>query len=203
MSSITVTGVILAGGRARRMDGADKGLMNVAGLPLVEHLLATLRGQVHSILINANRNVAHYSAYGVPVFTDVISGYQGPLAGIHRALCLADTEYVLSVPCDTPCLPHDLVQRMLAGVRQRGATVCVAHDGRRLHPVIALMQRTLAADLLDYLDAGNRRVEDWLWRHAPAVADFSDQPEAFVNLNTMDECRMLEEKMKTASVASA
>lgn len=202
MSSITVTGVILAGGRARRMDGADKGLVSVAGLPLVEHLLATLRGQVHSIMINANRNVAYYSAYGVPVFSDAIPGHQGPLAGIHRALCLADTEYVLSMPCDTPCLPHDLVQRMLAGIRQRCATVCVAHDGRRLHPVIALMQRTLAADLLGYLDAGHRRVEDWMWRHTPAVADFSDQPGAFVNLNTLDECRVLEERMRTASTCA-
>lgn len=202
MSSMTVTGVILAGGRARRMDGTDKGLMSVAGLPLVEHLLATLRGQVHSIMINANRNFAHYSTYGVPVFADVIPGQQGPLAGIHRALCLAETEYVLSVPCDTPCLPHDLVQRMLVGVRQRGATVCVAHDGRRLHPVIALMHHSLAADLLGYLDAGNRRVEDWLWRHAPVIADFSDQPEAFVNLNTPDECRVLEERMRTASTCA-
>ena len=199
MSAITVTGVILAGGRARRMDGADKGLTSVAGLPLVEHLLATLRGQVRSIMINANRNVARYSAYGVPVFSDALSGYQGPLAGIHRALCLADTEYVLSVPCDTPRLPHDLVQRMLSAVHQQGATVCVAHDGRRLHPVIALMHRSLAADLLGYLDAGNRKVEDWLRRHAPAVADFSDQPEAFVNLNTLEECRMLEERMQTAA----
>lgn len=203
MSAITVTGVILAGGQARRMDGADKGLTHVAGRPLVEHLLAALRGQLHSIMINANRNLAHYSVYGVPVFSDAMSGYQGPLAGIHRALCLADTEYVLSMPCDTPRLPQNLVRRMLTTLRQRGTTVCVAHDGRRLHPVVALLHRSLAADLRDYLDAGNRRVEDWLRRHAPAIADFSDQPEAFVNLNTLDECRRLEEKMKTASVASA
>lgn len=180
------------------MHGADKGLLPVAGQPLIEHLLATLRGQVHHIVISANRNLARYAAYGVPVFTDETPEAQGPLAGIHHALCRSGTEYVLTVPCDTPRLPPDLAQRMAMAMLQQQASVCVAHDGSCLQPVVALIPRALAADLRSYLDAGNRKVENWLQRHAPAIADFSDLPGAFVNLNTPDDCRALEKGMTTA-----
>ncbi|MDP1707540.1 MAG: molybdenum cofactor guanylyltransferase MobA [Gammaproteobacteria bacterium] len=189
---MTVTAVILAGGQARRMHGIDKGLLAVAGRPLIEHLLITLRGQTDDIVISANRNLAHYATYGVQVVSDARSGAQGPLAGIYRALCCTTTEYLLSVPCDTPCLPRDLVQRMITTARQQQAAVCVAHDGVRPQPVITLLHRALRADLCQYLDAGHRKVMDWLLRHNPALADFSDQPEAFVNLNTPDDCRRLE-----------
>lgn len=190
--SMTVTAVILAGGQARRMHGIDKGLLTVAGRPLIEHLLTSLRGQTDNIVISANRNLAHYASYGTQVVSDATSGAQGPLAGIYRALCCMTTDYLLSVPCDTPCLPHDLVRRMITTARQQQAAVCVAHDGVRPQPVIALLHHTLKADLRQYLDAGNRKVMDWLLRHNPALADFSDQPEAFVNLNTPDDCRRLE-----------
>lgn len=189
--SMTVTAVILAGGQARRMHGIDKGLLAVAGRPLIEHLLTTLRGQTDHIAISANRNLARYASYGTQVFSDATSGAQGPLAGIYRALCCTTTEYLLSVPCDAPCLPRDLVQRMITTARQQQATVCVAHDGLRPQPVITLLHHSLKADLREYLDTGNRKVMDWLLRHNPALADFSDQPEAFVNLNTPDDCRRL------------
>lgn len=190
--SMTVTAVILAGGQARRMHGIDKGLLTVAGRPLIEHLLTSLRGQTDNIVISANRNLAHYASYGTQVVSDATSGAQGPLAGIYRALCCMTTDYLLSVPCDTPCLPHDLVRRMITTARQQQAAVCVAHDGVRPQPVIALLHHTLKADLGQYLDAGHRKVMDWLLRHNPALADFSDQPEAFMNLNTPDDCRRLE-----------
>lgn len=174
------------------MHGIDKGLLTVAGRPLVEYLLTTLRGQTDNIVISANRNLAHYASYGTQVISDTTSDAQGPLAGIYRALCCMTTDYLLSVPCDTPCLPHDLVLRMITAARQQQAAVCVAHDGVRLQPVITLLHHTLKADLRQYLDAGNRKVMDWLQRHNPDIVDFSDQPEAFVNLNTPDDCRRLE-----------
>lgn len=189
---MAVTAVILAGGQARRMHGIDKGLLAVAGRPLIEHLLASLRGQTDHIVISANRNLAYYAAYGMPVVSDATSDAQGPLAGIYRALCCITTDYLLSVPCDTPCLPRDLIQRMITTARRQQTTVCVAHDGVRPQPVIALLHHTLKADLRQYLDSGHRKVMDWLLRHNLALADFSDQPEAFVNLNTADDCRRLE-----------
>ncbi len=179
------------------MNGADKGLCSVAGRPLVEHLLTTLRGQVDHIMISANRNLAHYAAYGVKVVTDDSAAAQGPLAGIHRALRCAEAGYVLSVPCDTPCLPPDLTRRMVAAMLEQQAAVCVAYDGTRLQPVIALLHHTLAVDLGHYLDTGNRKVMDWLRRHKQAIADFSDQPEAFINLNTPADCRRLELSLNT------
>lgn len=133
-----VTGLILAGGQGRRMGGRDKGLEPLAGRPLVAHVLDRLAGQLAGVMINANRHLDRYADYGDRLITDLEGGYQGPLMGIYSGLRAADTPWVLVVPCDTPALPMDLVPRLVAGLND--CDIAVAHDGERLHPVVALLR---------------------------------------------------------------
>ncbi len=187
--SPTITGVILAGGRARRMNGVDKGLLEFAGKPLVEHTLARLAPQVSEVMINANRNHARYASYGVTVVADNLDGYCGPLAGMYSALCATQADYIVTAPCDSPLIPDSLVQRMMTTLLRENAELCSAHDGSHLQPIYALIPRALTADLHSYLMSGGRKVEDWLRRHRLVMADFSDQPESFLNINTPYDMR--------------
>jgi molybdopterin-guanine dinucleotide biosynthesis protein A len=209
-----ITGVILAGGRARRLGGLDKGLMDYAGRPLVEWVIAALRPQVRTLIINANRNLERYRAYGWPVVSDRTADFQGPLAGIASALAVAETPYILTLPCDGPRPPADLGRRLcealwtpvsLLGnssgslVAAGGETptaigpaeIAVASDGARLQPVHALIPTCLASSLDEFLTAGERRVDRWYARHRTAIADFSDQPRAFANINDDEDARRL------------
>lgn len=191
----TVTGVILAGGQGRRLHGADKGLLEFAGKPLVEHILLKLAPQVDRVMINANRNPARYARYGVPVVEDETTGHCGPLAGMVSALRRATTDCILTAPCDSPRLPRHYARRMLAALMRGKTGLCVAHDGVRLQPVYVLLQRRYAHDLHDYLAGGGRAVHGWLKRHPFASVDFSDQPEAFINLNTPEEYARLKQSV--------
>ena len=182
-----ITGVILAGGRGRRMGGADKGLVEFRGRPLVEHVIDAIRSQVDAIMINANRNLPNYERYGYPLVPDGLPGHPGPLAGMLAGLQKASTDSVLFVPCDTPALPADLAQRLSVTMLENKADICIPGDGMRSHPVIALMKCTLQQSLQAYLIAGGRRVEDWVLAQNHAVADFSDSPASFHNLNHPDD----------------
>ncbi len=178
-----ITGAILAGGRARRMDGRDKGLVLLAGRPMLEHVLETLRPQVDALLIVANRNRARYANYAT-VVADTLSGYQGPLAGIASALQAAETRWVVTVPCDVPILPEDLVARMCAALQDADAEVCTVRCGERLQPVFTLMRTDLIDSLLAFLGDGERKIDRWLQRHRWACADFSANGAAFTNINS-------------------
>ena len=182
-----ITGLILAGGVARRMGGGDKGLTELAGKPLIEYALARLAPQVDALIINANRNVARYADYGHPVVTDQRQGFQGPLAGMASGLKAAETEFMVCAPCDSPLLPEDLVERLFRQLREQDAELSVAHNGERLQPVFTLMRTALADSLLAFLDGGGRKIDQWFQRHRLAVADFSDQPAAFSNVNSPEE----------------
>ena len=182
-----ITGLILAGGAARRMGGGDKGLTELAGKPLIEYALARLAPQVDALIINANRNVARYADYGHPVVTDERQGFQGPLAGMASGLKAAETEFMVCAPCDSPLLPEDLVGRLFRQLREQDAELSVAHNGERLQPVFTLMRAALADSLLAFLDGGGRKIDQWFQRHQLAVADFSDQPAAFSNVNSPEE----------------
>ena len=182
-----ITGLILAGGAARRMGGGDKGLTELAGKPLIEYALARLAPQVDALIINANRNVARYADYGHPVVTDERQGFQGPLAGMASGLKAAETEFMVCAPCDSPLLPEDLVERLFRQLREQDAELSVAHNGERLQPVFTLMRAALADSLLAFLDGGGRKIDQWFQRHQLAVADFSDQPAAFSNVNSPEE----------------
>ena len=190
-----ITGLILAGGAARRMGGGDKGLTMLAGKPLIEYALARLAPQVDALIINANRNAARYADYGHPVVADERQGFQGPLAGMASGLKAAETEFMVCAPCDSPLLPEDLVGRLFRQLREQDAELSVAHNGERLQPVFTLMRATLADSLLAFLDGGGRKIDQWFQRHQLAVADFSDQPAAFSNVNSPEELDAMAESL--------
>jgi molybdopterin-guanine dinucleotide biosynthesis protein A len=185
--SALITGLVLAGGAARRMGGLDKGLVELAGRPMIEWVLEALRPQVGPLMINANRNPDIYSRYAVEVISDVIEGYLGPLAGVASALPLATTPYLMTVPCDTPLLPGDLAPRLLEALRHDKARIAAAHDGERLQPVFMLVERDLADDLQQYLREGGRKIDTWFARHRLAEVDLSDRRDCFVNVNDPEE----------------
>lgn len=184
MTPPSLTGVILAGGRARRFGGLDKGLLAVGGRPLIAWTLAALAPQVSTVLINANRHLAHYAAFGYPVVADPIPDHPGPLAGFLAGMRAAHTDWIVTLPCDGPQPPADLVARLVAARLAQNADLAVATDGQRQHAIHALLPVALAADLEAFIQSGGRRVTDWQRRYRLALADFSDQPDAFGNLNT-------------------
>jgi len=191
-----LTGVVLAGGRAQRMGGQDKGLLSLAGVPMVEHVLKALKPQVGRILINANRHQDLYAAYGYPVVPDVLEGFYGPLAGMASAMRAAATPYIVTAPCDSPFLPPDLVHRLYAALAVDQAEISTAHDGERLHPVFALLDCSLLPSLLNYLHGGGRKIETLYEQHRLAIADFSDRKDAFININTPEEIRIVEPRLQ-------
>lgn len=182
-----ITGVILAGGQATRMGGMDKGLIILNGRPLIAHVLAALRPQVATVLINANRNLDTYAELGCRVVADDQQGYPGPLAGLAATLGQAETPWVLTVPCDGPLVPADLGTRLYCALITSGADVATVRDSERVHPVYALVPTWLQASVRSYLAAGERRLLGWLQRQRLAIADFSDQNEYFINVNTIEE----------------
>ncbi|HEC15811.1 MAG TPA: molybdenum cofactor guanylyltransferase MobA [Sedimenticola sp.] len=188
----SITGVILAGGRSRRMQGRDKGLLLLNGRAMIEYVLATLGPQVDEVLISANRHLDDYGRFGRPVITDRIGDFAGPLAGMAAAIQNSKSDYILSVPCDSPWVPGDLAPRLLHRVQAEGASLGAAHDGRRLQPVFALIHRKLLPAMLAYLQSGERKLGLWIRQQQPALADFSDRPEAFFNINSPAELETAE-----------
>lgn len=196
ISRSDITAVILAGGRGRRMGGQDKGLLELNGKPLIEHVLAVLDPQVGQVLINANRNQDRYRILGHPVIEDDRSGFQGPLAGFAAALSASATPYVLLLPCDAPWLSGDYATRMVAALVAGCSDIAIAHDGTRLQPVHALISCALTPDLNRFLDQGGRKIDRWYARQRTTLADFSHCPDAFCNLNTPEQHRQLELELK-------
>jgi len=181
-----VTGLILAGGLARRMDGRAKGLLPLGGRPLIAHVLERLAPQVGSMVINANRDSESYTAFGCPVVADVITGFAGPLAGLHAGLGACATPLLACVPCDTPQLPLDLVATLHAALSAGTATVAAASVGGRLQPAFMLCRREVRTDLECYLATGGRSIHAWLATLAALTVPFDDAS-AFVNINTPEE----------------
>ena len=182
------TGVILAGGRATRMGGRDKGLVQFKGKCLVEHVIAALRPQVGKLLISANRNQSRYTELCAgPVLVDTFGNYDGPLAGMVTALAQAHTDYVLFVPCDSPYLNPQLAERLYTNLLQVQAEISVAHDGKRMHPVFSLLKRSLLSNLLTFLENGERSVHRFFAQQSLAHTDFSDSPDTFLNINSPEE----------------
>jgi len=184
-----VTGLILAGGRGERMGGADKGLLSWGGRPMVECVRDRLAPQVERVLISANRNARAYAAYG-QVVSDLpeLDGFQGPLAGVISAMAEVGTPWLAVAPCDTPCLPEDMVARLLQAATAAGAPAAVAETAGRWQPVCMLLAIRLREDLLAYLQGGGRRVDAWQ-RRAGAVAVSFQDPRAFFNVNTREDLR--------------
>jgi molybdopterin molybdotransferase len=192
---VAITGLVLAGGLARRMQNGgssvDKGLVPFRGEPMIAHVLRRLAPQVGPLLINANRNQQAYQAFGHPVVPDSVEGFAGPLAGLHAGLQAAGTEWLVTVPCDSPFLPLDLVQRLHLAARTQGADVAVARTGSQPHPVFALVRRSLLPGLEEFLAAGERKIDRWYAPLRTVEVDFPDE-QAFSNINTLQELTALE-----------
>ena len=182
-----IVGLILAGGRGSRMGGEDKGLVEFNGKPMVEHVLAALRPQVAEVLINANRNQETYRATGCKVVSDTVAGFAGPLAGVSAGMHAVTRTHVLVLPCDGPFVPPWLAQRLWAASAGKEDTIVAAHDGERLHPTFALLPVSVLADLDAYLASGGRKIDTFYFRHHFAPVDFSDFPQAFLNINTPED----------------
>ena len=186
-----VTGLILAGGLARRMGGGDKGLRLFRGRPMVAHAIERLAPQVDALLINANQNREAYAALGYPVIADVIDGYAGPLAGLHAGLSTCTTPLLVTVPCDSPFLPLDLVARLHAALELDAAQLAMARSGGWNQPVFALCRREVLDSLSAFLAAGGRKVDAWFAALTIVEVPFPDES-AFANINTPEELERLE-----------
>ena len=192
-----ITGLILAGGQGSRLGGVDKGLQAFEGLPLAQHALQRLAPQVGRMMISANRNLEIYQDMGVPVWADEpsSSGHEGPLAGFLAGLARCETPYLVTVPCDSPRMPLDLVQRLWQALQDEAADVAVAATRRggeiKLEPVFCLMKRELQASLQSYMESGQRKIERWTAKQRRAEVVFADAV-AFANVNTPDELAALQ-----------
>ncbi|HEX6019120.1 MAG TPA: molybdenum cofactor guanylyltransferase MobA [Burkholderiaceae bacterium] len=190
-----ITGLVLAGGRGSRMGGLDKGLQNHKGVPLALHALLRLQPQVGPLMINANRNLGAYESMGVPVWPDVQADYPGPLAGVLVGLERCETPYLVTVPCDTPNFPLDLVQRLAQALTAEDAELAMAatreHGEVVVQPVFCLLKAELLESLLKYLEAGQRKIDRWTAQHRVATAVFDDAS-AFDNANTPEELQRLQ-----------
>ena len=194
-----ITGLILAGGRGSRMGGVDKGLQNHQGMSLAMHALLRLGGQVGSLMINANRNLGAYESMGVPVWPDTLADYAGPLAGFLTGLEHCETPYLVTVPCDSPNFPDDLVQRLAQALSAEDAEIAMAAsyemegDAPRLQvqPVFCLMKSELIESLVRFTQSGQRKIDKWTAMHRCVLVPFDDG-QAFANANTLEELQQLQ-----------
>jgi molybdopterin-guanine dinucleotide biosynthesis protein A len=189
---IEVTGIVLAGGQGSRMGGVDKGLQLFRGKPMAAHVVERLAPQVDELLINANRNPEAYAQFGHRVIADEIEGFAGPLAGFERGLAHAKGDLVVTVPCDSPFLPADLVARLREALEGERAELAVAKTGEQVHPVFSLMRRSVHASLRDFLAGGQRKIDRWYGALDVVLVSFDDEADAFLNINTREELASLE-----------
>lgn len=187
-----ITGVILAGGKASRMQGKDKGLQLLNGKPLWQHVAQRLAAQTDRLVISANRSLEAYAASGLAVYQDILDNFPGPLAGILSVMKQSDSEWYLFCPCDTPFIPDRLAQRLWENSGE--APAAWVHDGERDHPAVALVHRRIIPMLESYLAQGERRVMVFLRQCGGYSVDFSDLKSAFINVNTLDDLQHMQEK---------
>lgn len=191
-----ITGLVLAGGRGSRMGGADKGLQNHQGMPLALHTLLRLAPQVGPTMLNANRNLAAYESMGSPVWPDALPDYPGPLAGFLAGLEHCETPFLVTVPCDTPNFPVDLVARLAEAMERDDAEIVIAAtrepDGSvQVQPVFCLMRTTLLEKLVRATTTGERKIDRWAKQQRCSEVMFEDA-NAFFNANTLDELQSLQ-----------
>ncbi len=184
-----VTGVILAGGMGRRMQGADKGLVVLQQAEMISWVIDTLRPSVAEVVINANRNLDDYKKYAVQVVPDSIDGYQGPLAGFEAGMSVAKTQWIYTCPCDSPMQSPLLLPHMFNSVTSNEAEIGVASDGNRTHPVFSLVKTDLLQSLRSYLASGERKIDRWFAQHKLVEVDCSEFKQSFVNINTEEDLK--------------
>jgi molybdopterin-guanine dinucleotide biosynthesis protein A len=190
-----ITGLVLAGGRGSRMGGVDKGLQTFRNAPMALHVVMRLKPQVGNLMINANQNLGPYEGFGVQVWPDEVGGFAGPLAGLQTGLSHCETAYLVTAPCDSPFLPHDLVERLSSALLEQDADLAVAVTGegeaRQPHPVFCLAKASLLPHLNQFLQQGGRKFDAWYASLKVAEVHFPDEA-AFRNINTLEELRTYE-----------
>lgn len=194
-----ITGLVLAGGRGSRMGGVDKGLQNYQGVALALHALMRLSPQVGACLINANRNLSAYESFGAPVWPDSLPDFAGPLAGFMAGLEHCETPYLVTVPCDSPLFPEDMVARLAAALEAEQAEIALVEtlaeiDGetrRQAQPVFCLMKASLLESLVRFTQSGQSKIMAWAGQHRCVRVHFDDA-QAFANANTVDDLQKLQ-----------
>ena len=182
ISKNEITAVILAGGRSSRMDGEDKGLIIFRGRPMIDYVFEAVREKASKVFISANNNKIAYKVYG-EVIEDNLDGFQGPLAGIATALSRCSTPYLLVLPCDSPFVSHEFIDKLIAGISQPSSQICVAHDGKVMHATFAVIKAEMESSLSDFLASGKRKMALWYRQQKLAIVNVDDNPEVLTNIN--------------------
>lgn len=208
--SETIVGVLLAGGQSRRMGGGDKCLLELAGRPLLAHVMERLRPQVTSMVLNANGEADRFAGFGLDVVADPVEGFAGPLAGVLAGFDWAretapQARWIVTAASDTPFFPLDLVPRLLAATGNNNPAIALAASQGRLHPVFGLWPTALAEDLRASLLAGTRKVLDWTDKHTMVSEEFAPTGigggtiDPFFNANRPDDLAEAEALLEAAA----
>lgn len=196
MKKVPITATILAGGKGSRMQGQDKGLVMFQNRPLYQHVIERIAPQVDTIMINCNRNIEQYKLSGLPLFSDDLPGYLGPLAGIYSALLHSQTDWNLIVSCDTPFLPDDLVNRLIHAISKDPQKMAAyVYDGERYHPTILLIHKNACPKLKQFIDNKERKTVLFLQSIESIKVYFSDKKQCFININTIEQLHFLKIKI--------
>ncbi len=195
MAKSAITGLVLAGGQARRMGGVDKGLVNINGQTIVEKITRKLEEQCTNVIINANRNLELYRQLGHEVITDQTSGFQGPLAGMLSGLKSIRTEWLITAPCDGPFLSNTYASSMLNAAQSIGTPIAVAKDHERLQPVYTLLHVSTRDSLEAFLNSGERKIDRWFSEFKFAEVLITDCDDMFENINTPEQLEICRGKL--------
>jgi len=189
-----VSGVILAGGLARRMQQQDKGLVLFNKTPMVQYAIQAIEPVVDELFVNANRNITQYQQLSYPVISDESNDFAGPLAGIYAALEVCQHSILLVVPCDSPFMDSGSLQQLIRQRAEQDADIAVAFDGERIHPVFIALKTSLRSSLQAYLASGERKIDRWFEQHSWIKVDLSINPDIFLNINTLEQLAELDTK---------
>jgi len=189
-----VSGVVLAGGLARRMNKRDKGLVHFNNKAMITYALQAMAPVVSELFINANRNIEQYQQFNYPVISDAKDDFAGPLAGVYAALNVCHHDVLLVIPCDSPFITAEGLLTLLDEREHRQADIAVAFDGERIHPVFMAIKKSLKDSLKKYLAQGERKIDRWVEQHNWVKVDFSANPEYFSNINTLEQLAELAAK---------
>jgi len=192
-----ITGVILAGGQARRMQGTDKGLVKLGGQPMIQHVINRIQPQVNHLLIYVNRSQRQYAEIGLNIIEDEIGHFDGPLAGFYTAMKHCNTSYLLMTPCDSPFIPNYMVKKLGNKLSEANADISVVETNQRLQPVFCLLKSNLIDSLEAFLKIGERKIDKWFSKHNMVAVDFTNVSAAFNNINTPEDLMAAEDALKS------
>ena len=188
-----ISAIILAGGQAKRMGGRDKALVRFRSRPMIDWIVKTLSPQVKSVMINASRNFEQYRRFCNNLFSDKLNGFQGPLAGFQVGISHSETPFLATVPCDSPGLPENLIERLSAPLTDPRIDLTVVSINSRLQPVFSILRKDLRLSLDNFLESGERKIDRWYSTLNIETVDFTEQIDAFVNFNTVEEIKKSEQ----------